>query len=59
MKQSLRKAHGSIWKLMMVLIPAIIIAAIFVRQDASKLEQPVQISPPSPSPADSSTGGGS
>ncbi|MEP1209722.1 MAG: hypothetical protein ABJM29_00725 [Rhizobiaceae bacterium] len=55
MKQSLRKAHGSIWKVMLVLIPAIIIAAIIVRQDATKLEQPVQISPP----ADASTGDGS
>ena len=55
MKQSLRKAHGSIWKLMMVLIPLIIIVALYIRQDASKLEQPVQIS----LPVESSTGGGS
>ncbi|MCJ8307521.1 MAG: hypothetical protein HRU27_15410 [Rhizobiaceae bacterium] len=46
MKQSLRKAHGSIWKGMIIVIPLIIIAAIFVRQDASQLEQPVQIAPP-------------
>ncbi|MEP0941541.1 MAG: hypothetical protein ABJH63_04525 [Rhizobiaceae bacterium] len=55
MKQSLRKAHGAIWKVMMVLIPAIIIVATLIRQDASKLEQPVQISPP----VDASSGGGS
>lgn len=55
MKQSLRKAHGSIWKGMIVVIPLIIIAAIYVRQDASKLEQPVQIAPP----ANASSGGDS
>ena len=55
MKQSLRKAHGTIWKGMIVVIPLIIIAAIYVRQDASKLEPPVQISPP----ANSTTGGDS
>ena len=31
---------------MMVLIPVIIIAAVYVRQDASQLGQPVQIAPP-------------
>ena len=45
MKQSLRKSHGTIWKAFAVLIPAIIILAIYVKQDASKLEPPVQISP--------------
>ena len=55
MKQSLRKAHGTIWKGMIVVIPLIIIAAIYVRQDASKLAPPVQISPP----ANSATGGDS
>ena len=55
MKQSLRKSHGTIWKVFAVLIPAIIILAIYVKQDASKLEPPVQISPA----ANSSAGSGS
>ena len=59
MKQSLRKAHGSIWKMMMVLIPVIIIAAVYVRQDASQLEQPVQIAPPKAGAAAAAAGDGS
>ena len=55
MKQSLRKSHGMIWKVFSVLIPAIIILAMYVKQDASKLEPPVQISPPS----NSASGSGS
>ncbi len=56
MKQSLRKSHNAIWRVLMVVIPAIIIAAVFIRQDPTKLEPPVQIAPPasqlsSPSPA--------
>ncbi|NKB50919.1 MAG: hypothetical protein GKR97_01630 [Rhizobiaceae bacterium] len=47
MKQSLRKSHSTIWKVLMVLIPAIIVTAVIVRQDAADLEAPVQIAPPS------------
>ena len=54
MKRSLRKSHGTIWKAMAVVIPAIIIAAILVKQDRSDLPGPVQISPPA-----STTDGGS
>ena len=53
MKQSLRKSHGVIWKVLAVVIPAIIIMAVYVKQDASKLEPPLQISPASNSAAGS------
>ena len=35
MKQSLRKSHSLIWKIMMFVIPGIILAALYVKQDAS------------------------
>ena len=59
MKQSLRKSHGTIWKVFAVLIPAIIILAIYVKQDASKLEPPVQISPAASGDGAATTGSGS
>ena len=58
MKQSLRKSHSLIWKIMMFVIPGIILAALYVKQDASQLQPPTQISPPA-SPTDSAVESGS
>ena len=46
MKRSLRRAHGITWKMMAIIIPLILILAIFTRQDPESLEGPTLIEPP-------------
>ncbi|MEM7300025.1 MAG: hypothetical protein AAF468_02990 [Pseudomonadota bacterium] len=46
MKNALRKSHSRIWSVLAVLIPLIILSAVWVKQSPDDLSSPVQISEP-------------
>jgi hypothetical protein len=46
MQRSHRRAHARIWKVLAVLLPAIIVLALVVRQNGPTEAPPVMLSPP-------------
>lgn len=45
MRRSLRKAHTRTWMVFSVIIPLIVVLAVWKKQDPSKLPAPVQTAP--------------
>jgi len=46
-----RRVHARIWKALVILLPAIIVLALIIRQNGPREAAPVRLSPPVASPA--------